>query len=350
MARALRIERVGGRYHVTARGNERKAIFRDDTDRFGFLKLLAELGERFGSKAHAYVLMDNHFHLLVETPEANLSRTMQWLGVSYSVWFNRRHGRSGHLFQGRFKAFIVENDPGWQEVARYVHLNPVRLAQLGLGKRQRSASRAGLVTATAPKLIAERLRLLREFPWSSYRGYAGYCAPLSWVCREPLAGVCGGTTEAEQRAAVREYTEQAIREGIVASPWQRLIGGLVLGSEAFARQLGQKLRGNAREQRALRALSPAAEWRAIVSALERAKGQAWEEFSNRHGDWGRDGALWLGRRQGRMSLGELGRLAGGMDYAAVGQAVSRFSRRLDKQAALHREIDGIQTQLSNVET
>ena len=102
MARALRIERPGGRYHVTARGNERKHIFRDDTDYFHFLDLLSELGERFGVKAHAYVLMDNHYHLLLETPEPNLSRAMQWLNVSYCVWFNRRHRRSGICCRGVF--------------------------------------------------------------------------------------------------------------------------------------------------------------------------------------------------------------------------------------------------------
>src|SRR5215471_4310222 len=99
MARPLRIERPGGRYHVTARGNERKAIYRNDTDRAHFLEVLAETVERFGIRIHAYVLMDNHYHLLVETPEANLSRAMQWLNVSYSMWFKRRHRRAGHLFQ-----------------------------------------------------------------------------------------------------------------------------------------------------------------------------------------------------------------------------------------------------------
>src|SRR3974390_2679775 len=137
MARPLRIERTGGRYHLTARGNERKPIFRDDSDRYHFVELLSDLRERFGAKVHAYVLMDNHFHLLVETPEANLSRAMQWLGVSYSIWFNRRHDRAGHLFQGRFKSQIIEDDAGWQEVARYVYLNPVRASSLGPNKRQR---------------------------------------------------------------------------------------------------------------------------------------------------------------------------------------------------------------------
>ncbi|HVM61411.1 MAG TPA: transposase, partial [Verrucomicrobiae bacterium] len=98
MARPIRIEVPGGWYHVTARGNERKAIFRDVADRGRFLQLLEESVGRFALVVHAYVLMDNHYHLLVETPQTNLSQAMHWLGVSYTVWFNRRHGRVGHLF------------------------------------------------------------------------------------------------------------------------------------------------------------------------------------------------------------------------------------------------------------
>lgn len=192
MARPLRLEMPGGRFHATLRGNNRQPIFREDSDRDRFLELLSELPERFGTRLHAYVLMDNHVHLLLETPEPNLSRTMQWLGVSYSMWFNARHRRSGHLFQGRFKAFVVEDLPGWQEVARYVHLNPVRVARLGLGKANRSASRLGVAPAPSPELVGERLRVLREYPWSSYRGYAGYQKPLEWVWPEPLRRVCGG--------------------------------------------------------------------------------------------------------------------------------------------------------------
>src|SRR5258708_38313654 len=113
--------------------------------------------------------MGNHYHLLVETPEANLSRAMQWLNVSYSIWFNRRHDRAGHLLQGRFKAVVVEDDAGWQEVARYAHLNPVRIAGLGLNRRQRAASKEGLVQAPKTELVAERLKRLGEVHWSSFR-------------------------------------------------------------------------------------------------------------------------------------------------------------------------------------
>ena len=205
MARPLRIERLGGRYHVTARGNEQKPIYRQDTDREHFLELLAQLRDRFGVKVHAYVLMDNHFHLLLETPEANLSQAMQWLNVSYSVWFNRRHDRAGHLFQGRFKAILVEDDAGWQEVARYVHLNPVRIAAVELDKRRRAAARLGLVPAPTPEIVAKRLRILREWRWSSYPAYAGYRPGVSWLVCEPVSRLCGGRTLPERRAALRQY-------------------------------------------------------------------------------------------------------------------------------------------------
>jgi REP element-mobilizing transposase RayT len=108
MARPLRLNYAGAWYHVTSRGNERKAIYRDDRDRMHFVELFSAWRERFRVRLRAYVLMENHYHLLLETPEANLSKAMQWLNTSYTVWFNRRHQRAGHLFQGRFKAVIVE--------------------------------------------------------------------------------------------------------------------------------------------------------------------------------------------------------------------------------------------------
>ena len=130
MARPLRIEKAGGWYHVTSRGNERKPIYRDDRDREHFLDLIAEMVSRFRVRVHCYVLMDNHYHLLLELTEANLSRAAQWLNVSYSVWYNRRRGRSGHLLQGRFKSVAVSRDEWALELSRYLHLNPVRIQAL----------------------------------------------------------------------------------------------------------------------------------------------------------------------------------------------------------------------------
>ena len=336
MARPLRIEIPWGRYHLCARGNERRDIFRDDRDRQHFLELLAELPERFGTRMHAFVLMPNHFHLLLETPEANLSRTGQWLNVSYSVWFNRRHRRSGHLFQGRFGAVIIEDDAGFQEVGRYIHLNPVRVGRLGLGKTERAAAKAGLSSKPSAQVVAERLKLLRGWKWSSYPSYAGYHSAPEWLTQELLGSLCGGRNLKERQVAVRSYTEEAVREGLLERPWDRLIGGVVLGSEEYARKLYKKVKGNVREQPSLRRVGQSVEWAEIVKAVASVKGKPWEEFRDRHGDWGRDAVLWLGRRVGRLTLKELSKGVGELDYSTAGTAVSRFQRRLSRDSKLMR--------------
>ena len=126
MARALRIEYKGAFYHVISRGNNREETFLDDTDRKQFLKYLKEQTLRYGIKIHAWCLMSNHYHLVVETPLGNLSKTMQSLNTSYTVYFNHRHRKVGHLFQGRYKAVLVQADEYLHCLSRYIHLNPVR--------------------------------------------------------------------------------------------------------------------------------------------------------------------------------------------------------------------------------
>src|SRR3990172_3671313 len=126
MTRPLRVVYPGAVYHVTARGNERKAIARDDVDRGRFVATLAQMVEHYRVVCHAWVLMDNHYHLLLETPEANLSRAIRHLNGVYTQTFNRRHRRGGHLFQGRYTAILVEKQPHLLELCRYVVLNPVR--------------------------------------------------------------------------------------------------------------------------------------------------------------------------------------------------------------------------------
>ena len=126
MARPLRIEFPGALYHVTARGHARAAVFLDDDDRRRFLALLAETAERRGWTCHAYCLMDNHYHLLVETSSADLGRGMRQINGVYTQRFNRAHGRAGHVFQGRYKAILVEKQAYLLELSRYVVLNPVR--------------------------------------------------------------------------------------------------------------------------------------------------------------------------------------------------------------------------------
>src|SRR5207247_381934 len=146
MARPLRLSYPGALYHVTARGNARQAIYTDDADRQMFLLVLEDVETRYHWLCHAYCLMDNHYHLLLETPQGNLSAGMRQVNGVYTQRFNRRHGRVGHIFQGRFKAILVERESYLLELCRYLVLNPVR---------------AGIV------------RQPERYRWSSYRATAG---------------------------------------------------------------------------------------------------------------------------------------------------------------------------------
>ena len=221
MARPLRIERAGLWYHVTARGNERKDIFRDDEDRRHFLGLMEELTTLFAVRLHAFVMMANHYHLLLELTEPNLSRALHWLNVSYTVWFNRRHQRSGHLLQGRFKSVVVE-PKGWAlEVSRYIHLNPVRLKRHGLGKRAVQRRRSLGVESLSAAEVRERIGMLRQYRWSSFRAYVGTERVPTWLCTRDVLKFGGVARGAAKR--YREHVEGALRQEMPESPWDSIV-------------------------------------------------------------------------------------------------------------------------------
>jgi REP-associated tyrosine transposase len=231
MARPLRLHRPDAWYHLTARGTDRKDIYREERDRRHWLELIPELAERFHLQIFAYVMMDNHYHLLLSAPELNLSQAMQWFQTSYSMWFNRKHGRAGPLFQGRFHAVIVEPNAFACELSRYVHLNPVRVKGLGLDKRARRGARLGLTPAASEEVVRQRLQVLREFRWSSYRAYVGGQEPPEWLDRKLiLERSCRGSL-ADQEQAYRKFVEQAIRDGHEERFWENLLGQVALGSK-----------------------------------------------------------------------------------------------------------------------
>ena len=194
MARALRIDYPETFYHILSRGNERREIFHDDRDYLRFLETLGKVVERFRVEIHAYVLIKNHFHLLLRTKEANLSRAIQWLSVSYSVWYNRRHQRSGHLFQGRFKSFLIENDRYFTAMCLYIHGNPLR---------------AG---------IAERGS---DYLWSSCQAYAGQKKGVSWLTTELVLGMYGGSRRkfVEAQEASFEERPRVLEDLSIVQKW-----------------------------------------------------------------------------------------------------------------------------------
>ena len=314
----------------------RRDIFFDRRDREHFLELLEGVVSRYGVVVHAYVLMDNHYHLLIETPAGNASRALQWLNVSYAVWHNLRHGEIGPLFQARFKSIPVEGQGAWALACSiYIHLNPVRIRALGLGKDGRALERTGaLASEPIPGQIRERLAVLRSHRWSSYPAYAGYTVAPEWLTREAIwarVTVAGKEAAREYRKQIEEYLRQGVADGVA----ERLTQTLAIGSTTFIEKLRRKLAGRSgggTNARAWRRLLP---FREIVRVVAAIKKEPWPAFCDRRGDWGRDLALRIGRQHGGMTLRELGEECG-MNALAVSKAVTRLDVRLRTDKALQR--------------
>ena len=216
MTRPLRIEFAGALYHVTARGDRREPIYDDDEDRRAYLDILGEVVEDFNWICHAYCLMGNHYHLVVETPDGNLSKGMRQLNGLYTQYSNRRHKRVGHLFQGRYKAILVDKDAYLLELSRYVVLNPVR---------------------------ARMVKRPNQWPWSSYHAMVGAQNPPKWLIVDALL-----VQFARSRAVARRRYERFVAEGIGAqSLWNDLRGQIYLGDERFVERMQAKLEKEAQD-------------------------------------------------------------------------------------------------------
>ncbi|MBL7188703.1 MAG: transposase [Phycisphaerae bacterium] len=193
MARPIRIEYEGAVYHVTIRGNERRAIFKTDADRERFLTVLSESVERYDVRLYLYCLMTNHTHMVFETPRGNLSRFMHRLQTAYTVYFNRRHRRSGHLMQGRFGASVVDEDRYILKLSRYVHLNPV------------------FIRSNRTKAPSERVSILRSYVWSTYRAYIGKAKREDFVDYGPVLAMMDGPKRTI-KSQYRRFVEAGISD------------------------------------------------------------------------------------------------------------------------------------------
>ena len=212
MSRPWRIEYEGALYHLLSRGNERGDIFINDKDRTSFLHAVGEMSERFDIDIFAYVLMDNHYHLLARTRQANLKKAMQWFGTTYTQRFNRRHFRGGHLFQGRYKSIIIQNDAYLLQLSYYIHRNPLR---------------AGIV------------RRLADYRWSSYNVYAYGLTPPNWLATDLILDQFTGEQDCHRsyREKVQTY---ALEEKHL---FEDLRHGLILGSKHFVEKIRKKFAG-----------------------------------------------------------------------------------------------------------
>ena len=208
MSRPLRLEYPGAIWHVTSRGNERREIVRDDHDRHKFLELLAHVIDERRWRLHAWVMMSNHYHLLIETPEIGLSRGVKWLNREYVQYFNWRHDRVGHLFHRPFKGILVERESHLLEVVRYIVLNPVR---------------AGMV------------KYAGDYAWSNYRATAGLQPPPDWL---EVDWTLEQFDPRDRTNACQEYRRfVADARGASYNPWEKLVGEIYLGGEEFCERM-----------------------------------------------------------------------------------------------------------------
>jgi REP element-mobilizing transposase RayT len=228
MARHLRLEYEGAIYHVTSRGNERSDIFAGDEDKRRFVEKLAENVARHQVRVYAYVVMRNHYHLLLETPRANLAAFMQQLNTSYTMRYNVRHARVGHVFSGRYKAKLVAGDEYLLALTRYVHLNPVQIEEM------------------RGRPLAERITALREYRWSSYGGYAGLRKPEGWVDAGPLSGLAGPYA-GERREGYRVFVESGLTEADEELREALQRSSKAVGGWGFCRQVERDYRQRRRQ-------------------------------------------------------------------------------------------------------
>ncbi len=285
MARPLRLEFAGALYHVTSRGDHREAIFLDDADRKVFVDLLGEVCRRFNWNVHAFCLMTNHYHLLVETLDGNLSLGMRQLNGVYTQAFNRRHARVGHVFQGRFKGILVQKSAYLLELSRYVVLNPVR---------------AGMVADAG------------DWPWSSYGAAIGSADAPPWLDTDWLLSQFG----TRRQTAIRGY-ESFVRAGVGhASPWEQLRYQVFLADEDFIERFRDRRRPDQVRE------VPKSQRRALAKSLDAYRASCSD----------RNEAMARAYASGAYSMKEIGDFFG-VHYMTVSRAVRRFEEPAPGSAA-----------------
>jgi REP element-mobilizing transposase RayT len=315
MGRAWRIEYEGALYHVMSRGNERRDIFLDYDDHFAFLDLIGEFSERFEIDIYAYVLMKNHYHLLIRTNRANLSKAMQWLGVTYTRRFNDKHNRSGHLFQGRFKSIIVQNDAYLMQLSCYIHRNPLR---------------AGIV------------KRLSHYRWSSYPTYAYGWRGQEWLSTELILSSSGiENNHRVYREKVQRYANEEARL------WENFRHGMIMGSKKFVDDIRKKYMPQAVHGEIPQQKSLAREFDAKALVKEAAGMLSCDLIAMRKSSRisasekeNRDLMIYALWKTGMLSNANIGDLFG-VSYSAVSHSVKAFRAKLTKNFPLQQKLGEI---------
>lgn len=310
MARPLRIEYPGAFYHVTSRGNEQKDVFKSQKDREKFLDYLASATQRYGAVLHAYCLMSNHYHLLLETPDGNLSQIMRHINGAYTTYFNVKRKRAGHLFQGRYKAILVEFDEYAMELTRYIHLNPVR---------------AGMVARP------------EDYIWSSYRSYIGLNSAPDWLRMEVILAYFGnGIDNAKQ--CYRTFVEDLLGTEY-ESPLKETFGTAVLGTEGFVAMIAETKIAARREDRTvpgLKAFALRPDPETILSVVSSVM-VGNEKLARQVG-------MYLCHQHSGKKLKEIGALFG-VKETAIAEARRQLSRKLKEDRQLAKTVEIVRNKL-----
>lgn len=321
MARPLRIEYEGAFYHVTSRGNEGRKVFFSKSDYEKFLDYLKLAQEKFSYLLHAYVLMTNHYHLLIETPLANLNRIMHYINSSYTNYVNLKRGHRGHLFQGRYKAILVDRDHYLVELSRYMHLNPVR---------------------------AQIMKRPQDYPYSSYQAFISK-GEGGIVYRDLVLGMMGR----DQRRATRLYKDfvESAMGNKMENPLKDIYGGVILGSRDFIRDTLEKLGGKGLPMRGIshgKDFKKRFEVQNIINRVETFFNASPKGMVGKKRNEKRDVMIYLMKRYTGLTNSQIGEHLGKLSDFTVAKAYQRFLEKLRTDRLLAKRVEEIANKLSNV--
>ena len=321
MAKPLRIEYEGAFYHVTSRGNEGRRIYFEKTDYEKFKEYMAAAEKKYGVVLHCYVLMSNHYHLLLETPEGNLSMVMHYINGAYTTYINIKRKRVGHLFQGRYKSIVIDKEAYLLELSRYIHLNPVR---------------AGIVKKP------------EYFSYSSYKSYVSdYKDDI--VTQYLILGILSNVKE-ESKKKYKLYVE-SVAGGELVSPLKDVQGGIFLGGEQFIIDIlskGNKDSLNNKEVSHRRSLKTAFQMEYILATLSKQFKKSKDAIlSDSSGDL-RKISIYMIKKFTGLTNKQIGELFGGISYSAVVKIYQRFSQQLRSNKEMREKVKKIENEMSYV--
>jgi putative transposase len=324
MTRPLRVEYPDAFYHVINRGNYQEKIYLNDRDKEKFIEYLEKAAERFSVIFHGYCLMSNHYHLLIQTPDSNLSKAMQWINVSYATYFNRKRDRHGHLFQGRFKAILIDADEYLKHLSRYIHLNPVR---------------AKMVSSPS------------DYQWSSYRAFIGKQKSARFLETDWLLSTFGKNKK-QARQSYKDYVEK-VDAKTLENPGAQISEGFLLGDTNFIKWVRETFlsdRDDQEEIPELKKLKPRIAIEDVVQAVSDKFETSADQITvkGRKNNKAREVAIHLARDMCGLSCKQLGIYFGGVSGALITIMHKRIAEETSQNRRLRLRVDNIRKRIFNI--